>query len=228
MRYLLAPILAACLVPVPPALTADQGLAPGSPVSRWSIKTSVPETADLTKAGALVPLDTFLQLTPAAQNRTAEFENKRYSKVADAPAGEGDIVRTQGYVRLVAQEGDGDFHIQLTTKPDNFDDCLVVEVPMSDPQFVANSPKVVGAAKDVRNFVIAKLLAGATPKPGSVHIMTGQAYVEVTGQLFFDSEHQAAMAKGVFRGKSIKGQPLPSKTSWEIHPITAMKFAPKP
>jgi len=228
MRLYLIPLLALQLAPGWTALSAEKGLAPGAAVSRWSIKTSLPDGTDLTKPGILIGLDAFLQLAPAAEDRTPAFQDKRYPKVAGAPASEGDIVRTQGYVRLVAQENDGDFHIQLTTQPGNFDDCLVVEVPMADQQFVANSPSVLTAAKAVRDFVTAKLLAGVTPKPGAVHVMAGQAYVEVSGQLFFDSEHQAAMSKGTFRGKSIGGKQLPSKTSWEIHAITGMKFVPKP
>ena len=221
MRYLVTLLLTL-------HLSAQSGLKPGSPVSRWSIKTGLPEGTVLTQPGTLIPLSDFLDLKPAAEKRTAEYQDKRYPKVSDAPAAEGDIVRTRGYVRLVAEETDGDFHIQITTDPANFDNCLVVEVPMPDQQFVANSPDVVSAAKAVRDFVIAKLLAGQTPRPGSVRVMQGQAFVEVGGQLFFDSEHQAAMSKGVFRGKSINKKQLPSKTSWEIHPITSMAFAPKP
>jgi len=224
MRYLVTTVLAMHLASPSCAPAAEATLAPGSPVSRWSIKTSVPAGANLSKTGILIPLDQFLELKPAAENRSSEFQDKRYPRVYGAPAGEGDIVCTQGYLRLVAQEDDGDFHIQLTTQPDNFDNCLVVEVPMDEKTFVADSPEVLSAAKTVRQFVVSNLLAGATPKPGSVHVIKGQAYVEVTGQLFFDSEHQAAMSKGIFRGKSIGGIRLPSKTSWEIHPITAMRF----
>ena len=74
---------------------------------------------------------------------------------------------------------------------------------------------------------MARISNGVDPT-GHILIIKGPAYVEVTGQLFFDSEHQAGMAKGVFRGKSIKGKQLPSKTSWEIHPITNIVFAPRP
>jgi hypothetical protein len=228
MRFLQITALAALAAVRFPCPAADQSMAPGSPVSRWSIKTSLPSGADLTKPGILIALPAFLELKPAAEDRTAAFQDKRYPKVEGAPAGEGDIVRTQGYVRLVAQEPDGDFHIQISVQPDNFDNCLVVEVPNADPKFVTNSPPVLDAAKTVRDLVIAKLLAGKTPSPGSVHVIAGPAYVEVSGQLFFDSEHQAAMAKGVYRGKSIGGKQLPSKTSWEIHPITGMKFVTRP
>lgn len=51
------------------------------------IKTSVPEGAYLSKPGTLIRLDEFLQLKPAAEKRSAEFQDKRYPKIAGAPAG---------------------------------------------------------------------------------------------------------------------------------------------
>ena len=135
------------------------------------------------------------------------------------------MVRTRGYVRLVAGEPDGDFHIQITETPDTFDNCLVVEVPKDDSEFVKDAA-VSKAVKSVRDFIMIRLKTG--DPTGRIVRIVGPAYVEVTGQLFFDAEHQAAMTKGVFRGKSIKGKKLPSKTSWEIHPITRMVFAPRP
>ena len=223
MRYLLVALLLA-----PLHLAPGKDLEPGSERSRWVIKTSLPANTDLTKPGVAIKLDDFLQLKPAAPALTKDYWSKLYAKVDGAPAGEGKIVRTVGYVRLVAEEDDGDFHIQMTTKPDNLDNCLVVEVPVADDKFVAKSAQVLGAAKQVRTFVVARLLGGVEPKPGSNHVMAGQAYVEVTGQLFFDAEHEAATEKGTYRGKAIKGQQLPSKTAWEIHPITAMRFVPRP
>lgn len=221
-------LLVAGLAPYWFSGAASKEPVPGSRLARWPIKTSLPEDADLAKPAIWIDLPSFLELAPAAKRRTAAFQEKRYAKAAGAPAREGDIVRTQGYVRLVAEEPDGDLHIQISTQPDNFDNCLIVEVPLADEKFVSHSPTVLAAARTTRDFIIARLLHGAAPKVESIHVMKGQAYVAVTGQLFFDAEHQAAMAKGVFRGKSIRGKKLPSKTSWEIHPITAMIFVPKP
>jgi hypothetical protein len=53
-------------------------------------------------------------------------------------------------------------------------------------------------------------------------------FVQVTGQLFFDDAHVAQTAKGDYRGKSINKKQLPSKTVWEIHPITQLIFAAIP
>ena len=209
-----------------PLLFGAAELKPGAPSARWSIKTSLPAGTDPAKTSKTIALGDMLTLTPAAEHRTPEFQDKRYPRAAGAKAGEGDIVRTTGWVRLVAGEGDGDFHLQITDTLDTFDNSLVVEVPKDDPKFVADAPDVITAAKGVREFVIAKLLNGVDPTGKTMVI--GKAFVEVQGQLFFDSEHQAAMAGGVFRGKSIHGKQLPSKTSWEIHPITSIGFAVRP
>jgi hypothetical protein len=209
-----------------PPLPAED-LKPGSIKARWPIKTSVPADAKLDKPGTLLPLADFLALTPAAEHATTDFQTKRYPKADGGKFAEGQIVRTRGYMRVVAGEPDGDYHIQISETNDTFEDCLVVEVPKDDAVFVENDKPVVEAAKSVRGFVMARITKGKDPV-GHVMAIKGPAYVEVTGQLFFDSEHQAGMAKGVFRGKSINGKQLPSKTSWEIHPITNLAFAPVP
>ena len=200
-------------------------LAPGSIKARWSIKTSLPSNTDLSKPAGVLALPDFLALAPAADHMSTQFESALFPKTAGAKFADGDIVQTTGFVRLVAGEPDGDFHIQLTETNDTFDNSLVVEVPKDDPAFVRDAT-VSAAAKTVRDFVTTQLKTG-DPTGRVVHIV-GPAYVQVTGQLFFDAEHQAAMAKNVFRGKSIDGKQLPSKTSWEIHPIVKMAFAPKP
>ena len=156
---------------------------------------------------------------------SSEFESALFPKTPGARFADGDLVRTRGYVRVVAGEPDGDYHLQITEKPDNFDNCLVVEVPKDDPEFVKDA-HVSAAVKAVRDFVVTQLKTG--DPTGRIVVIASAVYVEITGQLFFDAEHQAAMASGVYRGKSINGKQLPSKTSWEIHPITRMAFAPKP
>lgn len=208
-----------------PLWPASKAVSPGSIKARWPIKTSVPPHTDLKQPGTMLPLADFLVLPAAAEHMSTEFESALFPKKPGAKFGDGDLVRTRGYVRLVAGEPDGDYHIQITETPDTFDNCLVVEVPKDDPEFVKDA-QVSAAAKSVRDFVMTRLKTG--DPTGRIVRIVGPAYVEVTGQLFFDAEHQAAMAKGVFRGKSINGKKLPSKTSWEIHPITQMVFAPRP
>lgn len=213
------------LASVTVSLLIGAELKPGSLKARWPIKTSLPPHTDLTKAAVLIPLADFLALAPAADHMSTEYESALFPKTSGAKFADGDLVRTQGFVRLVAGEDDGDYHIQISETNDTFDNCLVVEVPKDDAEFVKDAA-ILPAVKGVRDFVMTQLKTG--DPTGRVVRIVGPAYVEVTGQLFFDAEHQAAMAKGVYRGKSINGKQLPSKTSWEIHPIVKMAFAPRP
>ncbi len=204
-------------------------IKPGS--ARWPIKTSVPAEAKLDKPGVLIPLSAFLAMPPAAEHASDDFQSALYPKVPGAKAAEGQIVRTRGFMRVVAGEEDGDYHIQISETNDTFENCLVVELPKDDPVFIRDSQALIDASKQVRSFLMARITKGQDPD-GRILTIIGPAYVEVTGQLFFDSEHQAAMSKNKFRGKSIGTGPnrrqLPSKTSWEIHPITKIEFAPRP
>lgn len=202
-------------------------VSPGK--ERWPIKTSVPDGVDLKNPGTMIPLAEFLALPEPAGvgDNDPRFQSARIPMSEGMKYAEGEIVRTLGYIRLVAGEPDGDYHMQISETPDTFDNCLVVEVPKGDPTFVANSPLVLAAAKTVRDFVTTRLLKGGDAT-GRILIMQHPAYVEVTGQLFFDDAHVAETAKGTYRGKTIRGKQLPSKTVWEIHPVTNMAFAPKP
>jgi hypothetical protein len=198
---------------------------------RWSIKTSVPPDAKLGRPGVLVPLPEFFALVPAAARASGAFEKSLYPKVEGSRVAEGEIVRTRGFMRVVAGEEDGDYHIQISETNDTFDNCLIVEVPKADPDLIKNSPAVIDAARQVRSFLIARITNGKDPE-GHTLTIKGPAFVEVTDQLFFDAEHEAAMSKNKFRGKSIglgaNRTQLASKTSWEIHPITKIEFAPRP
>jgi len=212
-------------------------LSPATPkedkpgTARWPIKTSVPADAKLDKPGVLVQLQDFLMLAPAAEHASDDFQTVLYPQVKGAKFREGQLVRTRGFMRVVAGEDDGDYHIQISETNDTFENCLIVEVPKDDAAFVKNSPALLDAAKAVRSFIMMRITNGQDPD-GRIMTIKGPAYVEVTGQLFFDAEHQAGMAKNQFRGKSIgtgaNRKQLPSKTSWEIHPITKIVFAPRP
>jgi hypothetical protein len=204
---------------------AQKPVTPGK--ERWPIKTSIPVGADLNKPGLLIPLTDFFALPnpPGVKDSDARYQSARIPQAQGMMVAEGQIVRTKGYVRLVAGESDGDYHIQISETPDTFDNSLVVEVPKDDREFVANSPEALAAAKLVRGFVRTQLSAGADPT-GRVFIMRHPPFVEVTGQLFFDDAHVAQTEKSMYRGKSINKRQLPSKTVWEIHPVTKIAFAP--
>jgi hypothetical protein len=111
----------------------------------------------------------------------------------------------------------GDYHIQISSSADSQAQCIVVEVPKDDAQFVT-SGTVRQRAQTVRAFVRDKLLKGQEPsKRGSV--MRRPPFVAVTGQLFYDHAHVGDPPRGK-KGCS-------AETLWEVHPITDLKFAPQ-
>jgi hypothetical protein len=136
-------------------------------------------------------------------------------------------VTISGWLYLVAFESDDcDFHIQISpqpltsSKPPTKDDnSMIVEVPSGEYATTISSQ-----VEGVRQWAIDKLLAGNPPKIGSVHVMAHPVYVTVTGALFYDDAHVYEADGSTGRGK--KG--LESKTLWELHPVTAMAFAPPP
>ncbi len=96
--------------------------APGK--ARWPIKTSVPEGADLdhpsrADLGDLIDADK-LPDAPGVTKNDARFQDALIPKF-DNPLGvtEGNILSTVGWLHLVAAEGDGDYHIQISPAHDD-------------------------------------------------------------------------------------------------------------
>jgi hypothetical protein len=130
---------------------------------------------------------------------------------------EGDLVKTEGYMHLVALEtNDGEYHIQISGSKTSGDNCFIVEV--ADPENTDDAALKTKYEK-VRAFIRDKILHGNSPATGG-NLIGGRAYVYVKGQLFFDASH----THNQVRGK--KG--MRSNSLWEIHPITDMNFAANP
>ena len=195
-------------------------VSPG--IERWPIKTTLPEgtkhqTMSLAEALKLPPL------------RDVKKNDKRYAtaRVMDQPIKEDGLTSISGWLYLVAFESDDcDFHIQISPRPltsaklpTKADNSMVVEVP-SGQYATTIAPQV----EAVRQWVIDNLLAKNPPKMDSVHVMRHPVYVTVTGALFYDDAHVYMADGGTGRGK----RGLQSKTLWELHPVTAIAFAPKP
>jgi hypothetical protein len=187
---------------------------------RWPVKTTVPADAKQ----QTMTLDDALKIQRLNDVRK---DDPRYqdNRITDQPVIEDTMVTVTGYLYLVAFESDDcDFHIQLTTHlisgtPTSDDNSMIVEVPSGE-----YATTVAGQVEGVRQWVIDKLLAGTPPKMNSVHVMQRPVYVTVTGALFYDDAHTYEANGGTGRGK----KKLESKTLWELHPVTAMAFAPKP
>jgi hypothetical protein len=204
---------------------AAQSTCNGPGKARWPIKTSLPDGADPSGSAKTVPLDKLLALAAAPD---VSDNDKRYQSTRipafdnDLQLKEGDLVTTTGWLFLVATEKDDcDYHIQISPEarttsdpPQESDDCLIVEAPR--PDFLSGDSLSADVTQE-RDFIKEKILAGKEPS-GSASVMQHPVCVTVTGQLFYDDAHES----GQLRGK----KKMSSHTLWELHPITAFKFAP--
>jgi hypothetical protein len=215
MRRLLTVLL---LLVLGPGASAQQTMHPGK--ERWPIKTSVVDDAKVSK-GKLIPFSEFAALpdpAPPVKKNDKKYQSKLIPKASGAKLAEGDMLRLKGWLHLVAQEGDGDYHIQISDSPTDGGNCVVVEVPKDDAEYVADA-ELRPHFRTVREFISSKLLNGKTPS-SSGNVMKHPPFVVVTGQLFYDDSHVGDKPRGK------KG--MKAATLWEIHPVTVMAFAPKP
>jgi hypothetical protein len=195
------------------AAAAGQAVKPG--VERWSIKTSVPGGASKAQTAALADLIALKDVDGIKKN-DSRYQSARIPAQPGARLTEGDLLTTTGYLHLVASETDGDYHIQISASADSGDNCLIVEVPNPDPAFVKTT-SLQPEFEAVRTFIKTKLLAGKEPSTkGSV--MQHRVFVTVTGVLFYDDSHVGDPPRGK------KG--MLAATLWELHPVTAIAFAP--
>jgi hypothetical protein len=118
--------------------------------------------------------------------------------------------------------GDEDYHIQISNSRTDGGRCVIIEAP--NPAFIKNATLSKQSAA-VRLFIRDKLLHDKTKEPSSSgNVMVGEVFVEATGQLFFDASHSSLSDPSGGRGK--KG--MKAGTIWELHPLTSLRFAPKP
>jgi hypothetical protein len=209
-------VLSAAYGQAPAAQTAT-GLKPG--VERWPVKTNLPANTDFPNPQTIAYAD--LAAMPAAANVTRNDQRYQSTRITEKIAGkytEGQLLSVTGYIWLVAQETDGDYHIQISGSPTSGDQCVIVEVPDPDPQFTADA-SLQPKAQAVRTLIKTKMLAGKDPSP-SGSVMQHPVYVTVTGILFYDDAHVNAPARGK-KGMHAAGL-------WELHPVTTIAFAPKP
>jgi hypothetical protein len=189
---------------------------------RWAIKSSVP-AGGLTKTPKHVDLSALIALTDAqgVTHNDARYGTARIPNAANAAGlAEGDMIVTEGWLHLVALEGnDCEYHIQLSGSATDGNHCLIVEVAKDDATSIKTDAALRTKAGGVRGFVRTKLLKGKEPS-GTGNVMQHEVYVRVVGQLFFDDAHVGDPPRGK------KG--MHAATLWELHPIISMAFAPKP
>jgi hypothetical protein len=187
-------------------------------VERWSIKTSVPEGSKW-EGARNVSLPELLALPePRGVTRNdRRYQNARIPEFPNAlKVKEGDLIAVEGWLQLVALEADGDYHVQISNRAEDGNNCLVVEIPSPLPAFTSSESLRPLFAK-TRRLVRDSLLGGLTPVPAGT-VVPQPVYVQVMGALFYDDSDLG----GPPRGK--KG--MKAGTAWEIHPVVDIRFAP--
>jgi len=144
-------------------------LARAQGVERWSVKTSVPDGTNFSKA-AKAPLADLLALkdVDGVTHNDKRYKTERIPAKADDKYPEGKLVSTTGWLHLVASETDGDYHIQISDPQTSGDNCLVIEVPNEGEKFT-KSAELQPMFQAVRDLIKTKMLAGKQPSvSGSV------------------------------------------------------------
>ena len=186
---------------------------------RWVIKISVPDGTNFSKPGTILLADLLaMPDAPGVKHNDPRYEAARIPADSGDKYKEGELLTTTGWLWLVAAETDGDYHIQISGSAQSGDHCVVVEVPNPDPEYT-KSADLRPMFEAVRTFIKTKLLAGKDPAQGG-SVMQHPTYVTVTGALFYDDAHVGDQPRGK------KG--MKAATLWELHPVTAIAFAPTP
>lgn len=185
--------------------------------NRWTIKTALPVGVDPSR-GRVVPIEELVAMpdVPGVARKDPRFQ---YARIAGwkGPLGleEGSMVTTRGWLQLVANPSDADYHLQLTAAPGDRASALIVEIPSPDSLHtaMADMRPVFAAA---RAWVRDHALGGKEPRHKGT-VLASPIYVTVTGPLFYDDQHVGQPPRGK------RGQP--AGTLWEIHPVSSIDFA---
>ena len=216
MRRTLTTSVATLLLAIPAPALADC-TEPGKAL--WSIKSNVPRGASITRA-PMVPLAGLMNLPdPEPVPSPGKLLRPRIPHFDNALGiQEGELVRTRGWLRLIATEdNDCEYHLQLTLSATSTR-SFIIEVAKDDATSI-RSAWVRSKAGKVRAFVRDEVNGGKEPPEGG-KTLADPLYVEVVGQLFYDSAH----GKNDKRGKA----GMPAATLWELHPVVEIKASRAP
>lgn len=183
---------------------------------RWTVKT----TAPITTHARQIDLVAFGKLpTPTdIHGPHDKMLDTRYPTAIQAGLHEGDLVSVSGWVQKIKTSADDcDYHIEITPLKDGSSGLVIVEIPEPDAAHVADA-NLRGQLQALRSSLLTKLNLTGEPTMGGNKI-GGRAYMSFTGALFFDGPHAPGCARGT--GKA-------SVTCWELHPVVAAEFAPRP
>ena len=194
-----------------------QGTCTAKGKERWTVKTTAPTTS----TPRVIPIADFatLRAPPSAisGNKGSKLIETRYT---DSVSGlhEGQLVSVTGWVRLIKTSlDDCDYHIQIEPTQTGHDGMVIVEIPEPDASHVAD-PRLRGILETARTDMLKALKL--TKEPSGRGNTIGSAYMTITGALFFDAPHHPDCGT--------RGSGDSAVTCWEVHPVTAVRFAPKP
>jgi len=192
---------------------AHSGVANSCPfqsgVSRWSIKTSMPNPASAATDVDLASLMLSSNNPPLSKQDKSAIEHQRYGgdlRVAATNGNgvtihEGDKIRVLGYLQNIGCDPDGDYHIDIATSESSAQ-CMIVEV--SDPSQIQD-PGLLNLVQPARDIAEGYRSTGELPRTP----------MAIEGQLFLDAFHYSTKQPGGGRGKGYCATNV-----WEIHPIT--------
>lgn len=184
---------------------------------RWPVKIAIKKGAPR----AVIDLADLLTLEapPDVKRFDKRYQSKRIPAFNNSlGVQEGHKITTHGWFHLVGAEKDGDYHIQISDSQDDGGNCMVVEVPKDEPEFVPHD-NLRPHYKRVRDWIRTNLLKGKEPSK-SGNVMNYVPYVRIEGQLFYDAAHVGDKPRGK------KG--MKCYTLWELHPVVDIDFAPEP
>ena len=184
---------------------------------RWTVKTAAPTTSSV-HAIRIANFAT-LDAPPSAISGTkgAKLSETRYTDSVNG-LHEGQLVSVTAWVRLIkTSRDDCDYHIQIEPTQTGHDGMVIVEIPAADASHVTDSG-LRGTLETVRATMLKDLKL--TKEPSESGNKIGAAYMTITGALFFDGPH--------YPGCGSRGSGDSAVTCWEIHPVTAVRFAPRP
>ena len=173
---------------------------------RWAIKTSYRKQGGETKQ---IKLSTLLKLgTPELKSgeREKDYAEKVFTQKFKGFA-EGDFVETSGWLHFILySDDDDDYHVQISGKSNNGNNCVIVEIPKP-----SNAGDASSRAHWTRARAFIDSLNGGKSAPKAGKPLKHPIHVVVRGQLFYDLSHKDPGSRG--RGG------MKAKTSWEIHPV---------
>jgi hypothetical protein len=211
-------VAAAGLIVAAPSLRA-QTTCTAVGKDRWTVKTEAPATSS---RATPIAMDTFATLPAPAMVRThvkgAKTSEVRYPDLISGGLHEGELVRITGWVRFIKLSSDDcDYHIQVTPDTSDTSGMVIVEIPDGDAKHEADTA-LRAEFETARDTMVPDL--HLKRPPGTSGSRIGKAYMTFEGALFFDAPHYPHCDK--------RGVGMAAATCWEIHPVTAVRFAPRP